>query len=132
MKHIKNIILVVLIVLVGYNLFTNNGIRTDVEAYNRKIDSLQKEIDSVENENKALDGHIAKVDDEINIVETRVTTINKNITEIKTQTHEKVNAVSDYTIHDLIKFFTDRYETGFDSTKGFDSTIKNTGSKISH
>lgn len=126
MKHIKNIILVVLILLVGYNLFTNNSIRTDVEAYNRKIDSLQKEIDSVENANKVLDGHIEKVDGEINVIETKVTTINKNITEIKTQTNEKVNAVSDYTIHDLIKFFSDRYENGYDSTS------KSTDSKVGH
>ena len=126
MKYIKNIILVVLIVLVGYNIFTNNNIRTDVEAYNRKIDSLQNEIDSVENVNKILDGHIEKVDGEINVIETKVTTINKNITEIKTHTNEKVNAVNDYTIHDLIKFFSDRYENGLDSTS------KSTSSKISH
>lgn len=126
MNLIKNIILVVLIILVGYNLFTNNKIRTDVESYNRKIDSLQNEIDSVETANKVIDGHIAKVDDEINVVETRITTINKNITEIKTHTNEKVNAVSDYTIHDLLKFFSDRYENGLDST------IKSTDSKISN
>ena len=126
MKYIKNIILVVLIVLVGYNLFINNGIKTDVEAYNRKIDSLQHEIDSVETANKVIDGHIAKVDEEINVVETRITTINKNITEIKTHTNEKVNAVSDYTIHDLIKFFADRYENGLDSTS------KSTNGQVSH
>ena len=131
MKYIKNIILVVLIVLVGYNIFTNNSIRTDVEAYNRKIDSLQNEIDSVENANLVLDGHIDKVDNELNIVETKVTTINKNITEIKTQTHEKVNAVNDYTIHDLLKFFSDRYESGIGEA-GLDSTSKSTNGKVSH
>lgn len=126
MKILKNIILVILIILVGYNIFTNNSIRTDVEAYNRKIDSLQNEIDSVENANVVLDGHIDKVDDEINIVETRVTKINKTITEIKTQTNEKVDAVNTYTANDLIWFFTNRYENGLDST------IKSTDSKISH
>jgi peptidoglycan hydrolase CwlO-like protein len=126
MKILKNIILVILIVLVGYNIFTNNSIRTDVEAYNRKIDSLQNEIDSVETANKEIDGHIAKVDDEINQVETRVTTINKNINILKNETHEKVNAVNDYTIHDLLKFFSDRYENGLDST------IKSSDSKVSH
>ena len=126
MKYIKNIILVALIVLVAYNFFTNNGIRTDVAAYNHKIDSLQKEIDSVEGENKVIDTHIAKVDDEITKVETRVVTINKNITEIKNNTHEKVNAVNDYTIHDLIKFFSDRYENRLDSA------VKSTDSTISH
>jgi cell division protein FtsB len=126
MKIIKNIILVVLIILVGYNIFTNNSIRTDVEAYNRKIDSLQKEIDSVENANVVLDGHIEKVDNELTQVETRVITINKNINEIKNQTNEKVDAVNDYTIHDLLKFFTDRYENGYDST------VKSSDSKVGH
>ncbi len=126
MKYIKNIILVVLIILVGYNIFTNNSIKTDVDAYNRKIDSLQKEIDSVENANVVLDGHIDKVDNELTQVETRVITINKNINEIKNNTNEKVDAVNDYTIHDLLKFFTDRYENGHDST------LKSTDSKVGH
>jgi peptidoglycan hydrolase CwlO-like protein len=126
MNIIKNIILVILIILVGYNIFTNNSIRTDVEAYNRKIDSLQNEIDSVETANKVIDGHIAKVDDDIAQVETRVTTINKNINILKNETHEKVNAVNDYTIHDLLKFFSDRYENGLDST------LKSTDGKVSH
>ena len=126
MKILKNIILVVLIVLVVYNLFTNNGIRTDVAMYNHKIDSIQKEIDSVEQVNKQLDNHITQVDNEFKTVETKVTTINKDITVIKTQTHEKVNAVNDYTIHDLLKFFSDRYEAGHDST------VKPSDSKVSH
>ena len=126
MKILKNIILVVLIVLVAYNLFTNNSIRTDVAMYNHKIDSLQKEIDSVENVNKEIDNHISKVDNEINVVETRVVTINKNINEIKNNTHEKVNAVNNYNANDLIWFFTNRYENGLDST------AKATDSKVSH
>jgi len=126
MKIIKNIILVVLIIGVAYNLFTNNGIRTDVAMYNHKIDSIQKEIDSVQNENAKLNEHIATVDNEITKVEGNVTNVYKNITQIKNQTHEKVNAVNDYTIHDLIKFFADRYENGHDST------IKDTSSQVSH
>ncbi len=126
MKYIKNIILVVLIVLVAYNIFTNNSIRTDVEAYNRKIDSLQNEIDSVETANKVIDTHIDRVDTEINEVDERVTTINKNINILKTETNEKVNAVNTYTANDLIWFFTNRYENGLDSTS------KSTDSKISH
>ena len=131
MKILKNIILVVLIVLVVYNLFTNNGIRTDVAMYNHKIDSIQKEIDSVEMVNKQLDNHITQVDNEFKNVETKVTTINKDITVIKTQTHEKVNAVNNFTIHDLLKFFSDRYEGG-SSQNGIDSTLKSSDSKVSH
>jgi peptidoglycan hydrolase CwlO-like protein len=126
MKILKNIILVILIIGVAYNLFTNNGIRTDVAMYNHKIDSIQKEIDSVQNENKKLNSEITKVDNQIDKVKSDVTNVYKNITQIKTETHEKVNAVNDYTIHDLIKFFADRYENGHDST------IKDTSSKVSH
>ena len=126
MKIIKNVILVILIIGVAYNLFTNNGIKTNVAMYNHKIDSIQNEIDSVQNENKKLNEHIATVDNEITKVEGNVTNVYKNITEIKNQTHEKVTAVNDYTIHDLIKFFADRYENGHDST------IKDTSSKVSH
>jgi peptidoglycan hydrolase CwlO-like protein len=127
MKINKTLILVLIVGAIAlYSLFQANSIKTDVAGYYRKIDSLQHEIDSVENENKILDNHIANVDNEINKVEGDITNVNKNITIIKNQTHEKVTAVNDYTIHDLIKFFSDRYENGLDST------LKSTDSKVSH
>ena len=82
-------------------------------------------------ENKKLNDHIATVDNEITKVEGNVTNVYKNITEIKNQTHEKVSVVNDYTIHDLIKFFSDRYESNIGEA-GHDSTVKTTDSKISH
>jgi uncharacterized coiled-coil DUF342 family protein len=109
-----------------YSLFESHSIKTDVAGYYQKIDSLQNEIDSVENENKILDSHIANVDNEINKVEGDITNVNKNITIIKNQTNEKVTAVNDYTIHDLLKFFADRYENGLDST------AKSTDGQVSH
>ena len=133
MKILKNVILAILIIGVGYNLFTNNGIRTDVASYNHKIDSIQNIIDSVEKENVQLNGQIAHVNNEINKVEGNVTNVYKNINQIKNQTHEKVIAVNDYDVHDLIKFFSERYEIGHDtSTQRLDSTLKSTNSPISH
>ena len=127
MKINKTLILVLIVGAIAlYALFEANSIKTDVAGYYQKIDSLQNEIDSVENENKILDSHIANVDNEINKVEGDITNVNKNITIIKNQTHEKVSAVNDYTIHDLIKFFSDRYENGLDST------LKSTDGKVSH
>lgn len=127
MKINKTLILVLIVGAIAlYSLFEANSIKTDVAGYYQKIDSLQNEIDSVENENKILDNHIANVDNEINKVEGDITNVNKNITIIKNQTHEKVSAVNDYTIHDLIKFFSDRYENGLDST------AKGTDGKVSH
>ena len=127
MKINKTLILVLIVGGIAvYSLFEASSIKTDVAGYYRKIDSLQKEIDSVEVANKVLDTHIATVDNEINLVETRVVTINKNINEIKNSTHEKVDAVNNFTVHDLLKFFADRYENRLDST------VKRTDSTSSH
>ena len=127
MKINKTLILVIIVAGIAiYSLCQSNSIKTDVAGYSRTIDSLQHEIDSVENENRILDAHVTAVDNEINKVEGDITNVNKNITIIKNQTHEKVSAVNDYTIHDLIKFFSDRYENGLDST------LKSTDSKVSH
>lgn len=121
-----HILLLIVAGLAVYSLFQSSSIKTDVAGYYRKIDSLQNEIDSVENENKILDNHIATVNDDINKVEGEIINVNKNITVIKNQTHEKVTAVNDYTIHDLLKFFADRYENGLDST------IKSADGQIGH
>ena len=127
MKINKTYILILIVAAIAlYSLYESNSIKTDVAGYYRKIDSLQTEIDSVENENKILDSHIANVDNEINKVEGDITNVNKNITIIKNNTHEKVSAVNDYTIHDLLKFFADRYENGLDST------LKGTDGKVGH
>lgn len=109
-----------------YSLFQNASMKTDVEGYYRKIDSLQNEIDSVEIVNQQIDNHITEVTNDVTNVENKVVNMNNNINEIKKQTNEKVSAVNDYTIHDLIKFFSDRYENGHDST------VKTTDSKVSH
>ncbi len=127
MKFNKTHILLVIVAGIAiYSLFQSATIKTDVAGYYRKIDSLQNEIDSIENENELIDSHIATIDNDVNKVEGNISTINKNITIIKNQTNEKVNAVNDYTIHDLIKFFSDRYENGHDST------VKTTDSKVSN
>jgi peptidoglycan hydrolase CwlO-like protein len=127
MKINKTLILVLIVGAIAiYALFETNSIKTDVAGYYQKIDSLQNEIDSVENANKEIDNHIANVDNDINKVEKDIVNVNKNITIIKNQTNEKVNAVNDYTIHDLLKFFSDRYENGLDSTsKSTDGKVSN-------
>ena len=132
MKINKTLILVLIVGAIAlYTLFETNSIKTDVAGYYHKIDSLQSEIDSVEKENEILNNHIANVDKEINKVEGDINNVNKNITIIKNQTNEKVNAVNDYTIHDLIKFFSDRYESNVGEAR-LDSTAKGTDGKVGH
>ena len=110
MKILKNVILVVLIILVGYNLFTNNSIKTDVAGYNAKIDSIQNEIDSVQLENVKITEQIVTIDKEINNIDGDIEKVTKNITIIKNQTNEKIDSVNNYNFSDLEKFFTDRYK----------------------
>jgi peptidoglycan hydrolase CwlO-like protein len=106
----QTLLLIIIVGLAGYNIFTTNGIKTDVAGYNQKIDSIQHEIDSVAIENKKLDDHITNVNNEISKVEGEVTNVTKNITIIKNQTHEKIDSVNNYNFSDLEKFFTDRYK----------------------
>ena len=41
----QNILLIIVIVLAAWNIFTTNGIKTDVKLYKEKIESIQTEID---------------------------------------------------------------------------------------
>jgi hypothetical protein len=106
----QTLLLIIIVGLAGYNIFTTSGIKTDIAGYNQKIDSIQNEIDSVAIENKKLDDHITNVNNEISKVEGEVTNVTKNITIIKNQTHEKIDSVNNYNFSDLEKFFTDRYK----------------------
>ena len=42
----QNILLIIVIVLTVWNIFTTNGIKTDVKSYKEKIESIKTEIDS--------------------------------------------------------------------------------------
>ena len=106
----QSVLLIIIILLAGYNIFTTSGIRTDVAGYNQKIDSIQKEIDSVETINKEITSQIVTIDKEIDKVDGTINNVTKNITIIKNQTHEKIDSVNNYNFSDLEKFFTDRYQ----------------------
>jgi peptidoglycan hydrolase CwlO-like protein len=105
-----NILLILVACLAGYTIFQNHGLKTDVAAYNQKIDLIQKEIDSVETINKEITSQIVTIDKEIDKVDGSINNVTKNITIIKNQTHEKIDSVSNYNFSDLEKFFTDRYK----------------------
>lgn len=127
MRDIKSTILLLIIIgLAGYNIFFTKQLRTDIDGYNSKIDSIQTEVDSVVLVNKELDRHIDKLHQEVLIVDKNVTSVQNKITTIKEKTNEKVNNVDNYAIHDLYQFFSNRYENGLDSS------VKSSGSKASN
>jgi hypothetical protein len=48
LQNKQNILLAVILVLLGYNIFTTNRIRTDIKGYEDKIEALQTKIDSTQ------------------------------------------------------------------------------------
>ncbi len=124
MKDFKSTFLLVIIIgLVGYNIFFLKEMKTDVKSYNSKIDSIQRDVDSVVIVNKLLDENLKNIHNEITLIDKDINKVQTNIKTIKETTHEKVRNVDNYAIDELHQFFTNRYETRIDST------FKSTGSK---
>ena len=110
MKDNKLVILLVIIaVLIGWNIFTTSQIKTDIAGYNQKIDSIQKDIDSVYTKNDLIDTQIDLVDTHISNVDKNIQQVTKNITIIKNNTDEKVNNVATIGNIELERLFTERY-----------------------
>lgn len=105
----SNILLVIIIVLAAWNIFTTSGIRTDVAGYNKKIELIQNEIDSVQVENQKITEQIVTIDKEISVVDHNINNVTKNITLIKTETDEKVNSITTIGNLELEQLFTNRY-----------------------
>jgi len=106
----QNILLIIIVVLAAYSIFQGGKIKTDVAAYNAKIDSIQNIVDSIQTENHKINEQIVTIDKEIDKVDNNVNNVTKNITIIKTQTHEKIDSVNNFNFSDLDKFFSDRYK----------------------
>jgi len=110
-KDKDNIILLVIIaVLVGWNIFTTNTIKTDVKGYEKKIESIRTKIDSSQVVNKQIDTKISEVKENVTTITNEIHHIDKNIKVIKKQTDEKVNNVDNIPDSELELFFTNKYE----------------------
>jgi peptidoglycan hydrolase CwlO-like protein len=110
MKSNKTTILLILIAcLAAYTIFQNHKIKTDINEYNAKIDTIKKEVDSVYTVNKEIDSQIENVDNYIASMEKNVNDMTKNITLIKNDTDEKVNIVTTIGNVELEQLFANRY-----------------------
>jgi peptidoglycan hydrolase CwlO-like protein len=110
-KDKDNIILLVIIaVLVGWNIFMTNTIKTDVKGYEKKIDLIQTKVDSAKVINKQIDDKVGEVKENVTTITNEIHHIDKNITVIKKQTDEKVNSVDNIPDSELELFFTNKYE----------------------
>jgi septation ring formation regulator EzrA len=127
MKDTKSyLILIIILVLTGYNIFTMRDIRTNVNSFNQKIESIQKDIDSIAIANDELDVKIESLHSKMELIDVDIDKVQNNIYNIKNETNEKFNNVDALTFDELVKFFTDRYQTGFGGeTGGSDSKAGN-------
>lgn len=106
----QNILLYIVIILIVWNLFNTNGIKTDVKSYKEKIESLQSEIDSAQAINEGINLKIDSVRGNVFRITEEINQIDNNITIIKKQTDEKINSVDTLNANELEWFFTNRYE----------------------
>jgi chromosome segregation ATPase len=123
------LILIVILGFVGYNLMVMHDIQTDVAAFDAKIEEIQSDIDSIAVANDELDMKIESLHSEIELIDSDIDRVQSNITTIKNKTNEKVNNVDVLTFDELIKFFTDRYQSQLRGKEGLGGETKSSDSK---
>lgn len=111
-KGKQNILLIIVIFLIGYMIFTTQGIKTDIKNYKQKIEQLQTTVDSAKTVDKNITKKIDSVQQKVFGISKEIYYIDKNINIIKKQTNEKVNSVDTLTANELEQFFTNRYDKG--------------------
>lgn len=111
------ILLIIVVALIGWNIFTTNSIKTDVNGYEKKIESLQIKIDSAKVINEEIGNNVSDVKENVKNITTEIHKIDKNITIVKNKTNEKVNSVDNIPNNELEQFFTNKYEQS-DSNSG--------------
>ena len=112
LQNKQNILIIIVVALLGYNIFTTNSIKTDVKGYKDKIEALQTKVDSAQVVNEKIDIKIDSVKDNVVNITKEIHHIDNNISIIKQQTDEKINVISTYSASELEQFFTDRYNEG--------------------
>lgn len=105
----QNILLVIVILLIGYNIFTSNSIKTDVQGYKDKIDSIQTKVDSAQVVNNQIDDKVMEVKENVTNITKEIHHIDNNLTIVKEQTNEKVNNANNFGNVELEQLFAARY-----------------------
>jgi peptidoglycan hydrolase CwlO-like protein len=109
LQNKQNILLIILIILIGYNIFNTNSIRTDVKGYKAGIELLQNKVDSAKVVNKKIDTKIDSVKENVVSITKEIHHIDNTITIVKNQTNEKVNHAGKFSNVELEQFFSSRY-----------------------
>ena len=104
-----NALILICMGFIAFTFLNMRELKTDIEAYNEKIDNLTQEIDSVQQLNQQLDDRIASLHSELELIDSDIDRVQNGITNIRKDTDEKVSNVDILTFNELVKFFTDRY-----------------------
>jgi translation elongation factor P/translation initiation factor 5A len=105
----QNILLVIVIMLVLWNILNTNGIKTDVKSYKEKIENIQVEVDSAQLINKEMDEKVLVIKESVNSITKEIYEIDNNIEMVKEQTDEKVISVGFIGNVELERLFAERY-----------------------
>lgn len=105
----QTILLLIVIVLAAWNIFTINSIKTDIKSYKQDIENIQEEINSAKVVNKEIDTKVSEVKENVITITKEVQHIDNNLTIVKNKTNEKVNIIDTYSDAELELFFTNRY-----------------------
>ena len=108
-KDKQTLLLILVVVLIGYNIFNTNSIRTDVKGYKAKIELLQTKVDSAKVVNQQIDVKIDSVKENVVSITKEIHHIDNTLTIVKKQTDEKINTVDKFSNAELEFFFTNRY-----------------------
>jgi hypothetical protein len=113
LQNRQDILLIIVLVLVGYNIFNTNTIKTDVKGYKDKIESIQTKIDSAKVINVKIDTKVDSVKQNIVTISKEIHHIDNTITIVKNQTNEKANSAGKFSNAELEQFFSSRYNKSF-------------------
>lgn len=105
----QTILLLIVIILAAWNIFTTNGIKTDVKDYKEKIETLQVKVELAQVVNKEIDSKVSEVKENVVTITKEVQHIDNNLTIVKNKTNEKVTIIDTYSDAELELFFTNRY-----------------------
>jgi peptidoglycan hydrolase CwlO-like protein len=113
---LTNILLLLVGTLLLYNILATNSINTNIKDYNQKITTIQIEVDSIQKANKFIDNGILDIKEQISILNKDISNVRSNITIIRKNTNEKANLIDKYNVHELSKYFSERYPSDTSGT----------------
>lgn len=105
----QNILFLIVVILVLWNIFNTNGIKTDVKSYKTDIKNIQVDVDSVKLINKEMNEKVLVINGSINTITEDIFEIDNNIDKVKDKTNEKIISIGFIGNVELERLFANRY-----------------------